>query len=470
MVKHEIAKVFKNSIAAQLDISSGDFLLSINGKEVKDILDYRFRIQEEKLMVEIEKSPKEQSEIWELDIEKNADQDLGLEFKQSLMSHTKRCSNNCVFCFVDQQPKGLRPSLYVKDDDPRLSFLLGNYVTLTNLSTEEVKRLAGYHVSPLRISVHAADLDIRAKMMGTDRARNLFEALDIFRAHGIEMHFQSVLCKGLNDGIHLMDTIEKLLSYKPFAKSLAIVPAGLTKHRDGLYPLEPFSKEDARNVVTTVESLYTHRAGQADRFVHLSDEWYILAELQLPKYKDYGSFPQLDNGVGILRLFQKEFLDAFFANIKKEVATQRLQGKSSLYHNIKKHPYFGKRQHKFVPTIGIITGTAAAGFMTNIVKTFAKKHPYSQIDVRPIRNTFFGETVTVSGLLTGQDIITQLKQSFVPSILFIAESAFRSGVKEKIMLDGTTLNMLENVLNTKVIISSTNGDEFYRQLAKACYF
>ena len=465
MIKHEIAGVSKNSIAARLGIQSGDFLVAINGEEVRDVLDYRFRVQEEKLLVEIEKR-NEQShvpELWELDIEKEPDQDLGLTFKQSLMSGTKRCANKCIFCFIDQQPEGLRSSLYVKDDDPRMSFLLGNYVTLTNLSPEEIKRLAGYHISPLRISVHAADLDLRAKMMGTDRARNLFDALDVFAAHGIEMHFQIVLCKGLNDGAQLEKTIEKLLEYRPLAKSLAIVPAGLTWHRDGLYPLRPFSKEDARDVIEQIQLVansnqlnFVHALGNwparnASAFCFLSDEWYLMAGLPLPKYEEYGNFPQLDNGVGMLRLFQHEFAEA----MKKNGRRRRVR-----------FTQHAGNDARAIPTIGIVTGTAAAGFMRNIVKNFAKKYPQPQISVHTVRNKFFGETVTVSGLLTGQDIIEHLKVGCVPSVVFIPRNAFRAGVKERVMLDGTTLQDLQRELGAKIIVGSTNGVEFYNQLVE----
>jgi len=436
MVKHEISKVEKCSIADEMGVSVGDFLCSINGKEVRDILDYRFHIQEECLVVEIEKAD---GEIWELDIEKDQDCDLGLEFKQSLMSHKKRCRNKCVFCFVDQQPQGLRPSLYIKDDDPRLSFLIGNYVTLTNLSDQEIKRLAGYHLSPLRISVHAADLDLREKMMGTPAARNLFDALEIFNNAGIEMHFQIVLCKGLNDGAHLDNTIQKLMEIKPGAKSLAIVPAGLTRHRDGLFPLAPFTKEDARELIASFDS-------RIEKNVFLSDEWYILAGEPLPEYGYYGDFPQLDNGVGVLRLFERGFLRGLNCKCKPRNDRRWLRGKQ-------------KR-------IGIITGTAAGAFMRGIAAQFMEKHPYIKISVREIENNFFGKTVTVSGLLTGQDVIARLKGRHNADILILPENAFRAGVKQKVMLDGTTLKELQKELGVNVVVGSCDGNRFCRQLLK----
>jgi len=447
VIKHEISNIIKDSIAAEMGIACGDFLLSINGEEVKDILDYRFRIQEECLLVEIEKQ--NSGEIWELDIEKDPDEDMGIEFKQSLMSPAKRCGNKCVFCFVDQQPKGLRQSLYIKDDDPRLSFLLGSYVTLTNLSEEEVKRLAGFHLSPLRISVHTADLDLREKMMGTSAARNLFDALNIFNQSGIEMHFQIVLCKGLNDGTQLDYTIEKLMELKPGAKSLAVVPAGLTRHREGLFPLEPFTKEDARAVITQVQKWQ-----KGSSFVFLSDEWYIMAGMNLPSYKHYRNFHQLDNGVGVMRLFEYRFVKRLAMNTPCRFKLASI--------------FCLKKKCRPQANIGIVTGKAACNFMKSIAVRFMNKYPNVNITVYEIENEFFGSTVTVSGLLTGQDILKQLRDKLDKThVIFLPDNVFRSGIKEKVMLDGTTWRELEQGLGVKVKIGSTNGAKFYRQLKAA---
>lgn len=432
MAKHQIISVEKNSIAAKMGISGGDFLLSINKREVRDILDYRFFVQDYHLLLEIEKA---NGEIWEIDIEKDPDEGLGINFKHALLSPKRKCRNNCVFCFIDQQPPGLRSSLYVKDDDVRLSFLQGNYVTLTNLGPAEVARIASYHLSPLRISVHAADLQLRQQLMGTPAACNLFDALETFHKASIDMHFQIVLCKGMNDGTSLDETIKKLLTFKPFAKSLSVVPAGLTRHRHGLAKLEQFTAEDARAVIAQV----AHWQGKTP-FVHLSDEWYILAQVRLPKYKDYGNFEQLDNGVGVVRVFEREFLRGMASDAKQPIC----------------------KQHE---TVGIITGTAAAWLMRALATHFMKMNPKIKIKVFEVSNNFFGTSVTVSGLLTGQDIIKQLasklggvKRVYVPS------NAFRAGVKEDIMLDGTTLKQLAAGLDTKVIIGSTNGYEFCKQL------
>jgi len=418
-----------------MGIERGDFLLAINNGEVRDILDYRFRVQAEQLLVEVEKPC---GEIWELDIEKDADTDLGLEFVQALMSNTRRCRNKCIFCFIDQQPPGLRDTLYVKDDDVRLSFLLGNYVTLTNLDLDEVRRLAGYHLSPLRISVHAAELSVREKMMGTPAACNLFDALAIFDAAGVEMHFQVVLCKGVNDGAVLDDTIRRLKTIGANAKSLAIVPAGLTKHRFGLAELDQFGRDDARTVINQVGDV-------GSEFVYLSDEWYILAGLPLPGYAKYDNFPQLDNGVGVLRLFEREFLQ----QLRKCIRCGR-------------HKSGGARH------FGIVTGTAAGGFMRYIANRFMAVFPHLKITVYVVRNDFFGSSVTVSGLLTGCDIIGQLggKISNMDAI-FLPDNAFRAGVRERIMLDGTTLQDLRCVLGVPVRVGSTSGGEFCKQLLRS---
>jgi len=437
MVKHEVARTLDGSIAREMGISRGDFLIAINNEEVRDVLDYRFKIAEEELFVEIEKPD---GEIWELQIEKYQDDDLGIEFKQSLMSDTRRCVNKCVFCFIDQQPKGLRDTLYVKDDDARLSFLLGNYVTLTNMNDGEIRRLAGYHLSPLRISVHAADLDVREKMMDTSAARNLWDALQVFENAGIEMHFQIVLCKGLNDGDVLAETVRRLAKVKT-AYSLAIVPAGLTRYRSGLFPLMPFERDDARAVIKQVNAL----KGEVELGVYLSDEWYILAQQQLPKHEEYGNFPQLDNGVGVLRLFAQEFVRV-------------LEGARA---------YADQGRH-----IGIVTGTAAAPFMEAMAEKF-RKRTGAKISVYTIKNNYFGKTVTVSGLLAGQDVAEQLpvimKKHDKPDVVFMPENAFRRGFagdKEKIMLDGMTLAEVCEKVGVRVKIGSVHGGKFCKQLLR----
>jgi putative radical SAM enzyme (TIGR03279 family) len=346
------------------------------------------------------------------------------------MSETRKCRNKCIFCFIDQQPPGLRQSLYVKDDDARLSFLMGNYVTLTNLSREEIERIANYHLSPLRISVHTTNPDLRKKMMNCENAANLNEAIKVFSDAGIQMHFQIVLCKGINDGENLSRTIRDLMQVKG-AESLAVVPAGLTRHREKLYPLEQFSPQEAEAVIALIESF-------GNTFVFAADEWYILAKKNLPEYEQYKNFPQLDNGVGMLRLFEHEFL---------------LQKKSC--------------KPAAAMEIGIITGHAAQNFMRRLADAFTQTHPSVTITIHAITNHFFGENITVSGLLTGTDIIAQLSHEnrTAANILFLPENAFRANTDE--MLDGTTLQSLSAKLGVPVKKGSTNGKEFYNQLIEA---
>jgi putative radical SAM enzyme (TIGR03279 family) len=425
-MRQEITEILPGSIAHALENTPGDFLLQINEKKIIDVFDYKFTVQNENLFLEIEKP---NGEIWELEIEKDPEEDLGLAFKHPLMSKKRRCRNKCIFCFIDQQPPGLRPSLYIKDDDARLSFLHGNYVTLTNVSREEISRLASYHLSPLRISVHAADLDLRKKIMGNENAANLFEALKIFADAGIKMHFQVVLCKGFNDGENLSHTIDVLKSQKG-AESLAIVPAGLTKHRENLHPLNQFTSKEAAAVIAQIES-------RGKNFVFASDEWYIMAEKELPPYKYYGDFPQLDNGVGMLRLFEQEFLSAMKTSPPPPEKPQT--------------------------HIGIVTGTAAAKFMEALAKKYENANPGTKIKIYPINNNFLGKNITVSGLLTGTDIISQLQNEIPPAVIFIPQNAFRASTET--MLDGTTLKQLSKKLNIPAKIGSADGGQFYKQLA-----
>jgi putative radical SAM enzyme (TIGR03279 family) len=428
-MKHYIVEIERESIAEELGITPGDILLQINGKKIRDVLDYQFAIAAEEIFLEIQKG----DEIWEFEIEKDEDEDLGLIFKHALMSPKRRCINKCVFCFVDQQPQGLRQSLYFKDDDVRLSFLHGNYVTLTNLSSAEIKRIASYHLSPLRISVHTTDLALRQKMTNCKNAVNLNEALKIFGDAGIKMHFQAVICKGINDGEHLTSTIKNLASQKG-AVSLAIVPAGITRHRKDLFPLSPFTPQDAQKILATIEA-----AQKKHPFVFAADEWYILADKPLPPLAHYRDFPQLDNGVGMMRLFEEQFSEALPPN---------------------PHFFFEKKKQKTL-SFGIITGYAAAKFMRGLADSFEKKHPHIKISIHAIKNNFFGENITVSGLLTGTDILSQIKNP-TEDIFFLPENAFRANTET--MLDGITRKKLSAALGVPIKIGSSNGKAFYSQL------
>jgi len=436
MKKHKIIAVATGSIAWEMELAPGDFLLSINGHEINDMLDYRWLTADECLLVEVEKPC---GEVWELEIETDSGEDLGLSFAPGSMGEDRRCTNACIFCFVDQQPPGLRESLYVKDDDPYQSFAVGNYVTLTNLSDADIQQVVKHRLSPLRVSVHTADMELRRRMMGNPKASDLFLALEQFSQAGLDMHFQIVLCKGINDGHALDYTIKQLLGLGKSAKSLAVVPVGLTRHREGLYPLEAFAEEDATAVISQVEKWQEQcLKNTGGRFVFLADEWYVLAGKPLPVYDAYEDFPQLDNGVGMMALFEDEFCAAL---AEKGMIT---------------HPLKSRR-------IGIVTGQAAAAFMTKLSRLFMESFPDIAIDIHVIENDFYGPGVTVSGLLTGRDITSKLSGCCGEyDVLFIPENAFRAGTED--MLCGATLSGVAKALRVKVVMGAADGGEFCWQI------
>ena len=456
-MKHKISIVEKDSIACELGILPGDFLLSVDEKKVIDVLDYRFCIQSESLIVEIEK---QSGEVWELDIEKEFDEDLGLVFELPLMSEIKLCKNNCIFCFVDQEPKGLRKTLYVKDDDWRLSFLHGNFVTLTNVSESEAIRIAGLHLSPLYVSVHAADESVRRKMMNFSGEDKLFRYLHMFGNSGIKMHFQIVLCPGINDGDVLDSTIKKLKEIEGFA-SVAIVPVGLTKHREGLHPIDHFDHSFGSKTYRSVLDLLIPRQSRPTLSIDptfFSDEWHLKNGdfSKLPTYEKYGDFPQLANGVGLVRLFEHEFKSEL-ENIKKLINAPKRIDPYKNYRIALRNETTPK-----VKSIYIVTGTLAESFMWHLAFKFDIYFENLLITVIPIRNNFYGESITVSGLLTGGDIINQLSNKCDCDVLFVPQSSFRYSTEE--MIDGTTRTQLEENLNVRVRIGSQDGGDFARQL------
>ena len=435
---HKIKKIEPGSIAQELGLEPGDILLSINKQKITDILDYRFMIQEENLVLEIEKQlgiNGGQAEIWELDIEKEEFEDLGMIFESDLMDKPRSCANRCIFCFMDQLPKGMRPSLYFKDDDPRLSFLSGNYVTLTNLDKAEAERIARYHLSPLHISVHAAEPSLRRMMLNNPASDMLFGHLLRFREAGISMHFQIVLCKSVNDGSALDESIRALLALGECAVSLSVVPVGITKFRKGLYPLQNFSNEDALAVIAQVKKWQSLAKKQRDNsFVYCADEWYIKAGQAMPDYDHYEDFPQLENGVGMWSLFEREFSQAAHS------------------HAIKKSPSGN--------IIGIVTGEAAQGLMRKLAATIPL-----QTKIYSIKNNYFGSSITVSGLLTGLDIIKQIGEKAKHDdckALFLPGSMFRDGSEHT--LDDMSREEIEQKLGIKTLIGDTKGENFFIQL------
>ncbi|MEQ2370556.1 DUF512 domain-containing protein [Blautia sp. CLA-JM-H16] len=424
--KHKISRVLPDSIAEELGLEPGDRLISVNGQLVEDVFDYRYLMNEELVVLLVEKPDGEE---WELEVEKEYEEDLGIEFENGgLMDDYRSCSNKCIFCFIDQMPPNMRETLYFKDDDSRLSFLQGNYVTLTNMSERDIERVIRYHLEPINISFQAMNPELRCRMLHNRFAGKALEKVDTLYNAGITMNGQIVLCKGVNDGEELEYSLEKLSAYAPVLQSVSVVPVGLTKYREGLFPLKSFGKEDAEKVLEQIErwqKIMMERHGI--HFIHASDEWYILAERELPCEEEYDGYLQLENGVGMLRLLETEV---------RETLTE-LQGDD--------------RQIKGT----IATGKLAAPFIQKYIREIQKKFPQVEIQVRTIENHFFGEEITVSGLITGQDLKGQLSGLDLGEKLLLPCSMMKG--EEEIFLDDMTLEELSEALETEIVIVDTGG-------------
>ena len=429
MKKHEhiVKSLMPGGIGEELGIEPGDKLLAINGNEIQDVFDYYYYEESEQLLLLIEKPDGEE---WELEIEKDEDESLGIEFDQSLMDEYRSCRNKCMFCFIDQMPKGMRETLYFKDDDSRLSFLQGNYITLTNMSDHDVERIVKYRLEPINISFQTTNPELRCKMLHNRFAGEALKKVDILYRGQIEMNGQIVLCKGVNDGEELERTIRDLTGYLPYLKSVSIVPVGLTKYRDGLYPLEPFTKEDAREVLSVIhrwqEKIYQEHG---IHMIHAGDEWYVLAEEEVPEEERYDGYLQLENGVGMMRLLFNEVQEALSA-----VTGAERQREISLATGRLMYPYIGK-----------------------ILEEIRKKFPNITTHLYAIRNDFFGERITVSGLITGQDLTGQLKGQPLGERLLLPCNMLKIG--EPVFLDDFTLEEVENSLQVKTDIVKSSGQD-----------
>lgn len=438
MKKHLIQGIEEGSIAEELEIESGDMLVSINGKEIEDIFDYHYLLEDEYLEVLIEKADGEE---WLLEVEKDPDEDLGLCFGESLMDKYRSCHNKCVFCFIDQNPPGMRETIYFKDDDTRLSFLQGNYVSLTNLQKKDIERIIEYKLAPINISVHTTNPELRCKMLNNRFAGRVLEYMDMLYEAGIPMNAQIVLCKGLNDKQELRRTISDLMKYAPLIESLSIVPVGLSKYREGLYPLEPFNKEDAIELIDIVEEyqdIAMEKYGY--HFVHASDEWYINAGKEIPDEDNYDGYVQLENGVGMVRLL----LDGV-----DEAITQ----------------YLDENGGKTFPKefkVSTITGVLAQDVMRQVADKIKVGAPLVDLNVYPIINNFFGEKITVTGLLTGSDIVEQLSGKELGDALLLPCNVLKAD--EDIFLDDMTLAELQNALQVPVIIVQSNGVDIFNSI------
>jgi len=430
--KNLIIKVEKNSIAEEMGIEVGDILIDINDKIVKDVFDYRYLIQDEFIKVGIKKN---NGEEWLLEIEKDEYEDLGIVFEKGLMDNAKSCCNKCIFCFIDQLPKGMRKTLYFKDDDSRLSFLQGNYVTLTNMKQEDMDRIIFYHLSPINISVHTTDNNLRRFMLKNPNTSNLMPYLKQLYDANIEMNYQIVLCKNINDGKQLDKSIEDLSKFIPNAKTVSVVPLGMTKYRQGLEKLELFNQNDAVNIVYQVEKWQEKLLKEyGTRFVQLADEFYLKAKMPFPKYENYEDFLQLEDGIGMIPLMQHE-IDEYLSQLKSD----------------------NRYRH-----LSLATGNSAYEFIKSNCDKINKKFVNTKLDVYNIDNNFFGKDITVSGLLTGKDIIQQLKGKRLGNFLLIPENCLRSG--ETVLLDDIDIKNIETELNTKIKISKSNGKEFINNI------
>ena len=370
---HKIAWVEPGSIAEELGLEPGDAIEEINGNEIEDIFDYQYYVEDEYLDVLILTKDGEECV---LEIEKDEDEDLGITFESSLMDEYHSCCNKCMFCFIDQMPPGMRETLYFKDDDSRLSFLQGNYVTLTNMSDHDIERIIHYHLAPINISFQTTNPQLRCKMLHNRFAGDIFPKVQRLFEAGIEMNGQIVLCKGLNDKEELKRSIKDLSKYLPHLRSVSVVPVGLSKFRDGLYPLEPFEKQDAEEVIDLIES-WQKKLYEAYglHFIHASDEWYLLAGRELPEEERYDGYLQLENGVGMLRLLETEVEEALE---QREGDERKLE-------------------------LSFATGRLAYGFIRRYMDWIQEKYPNVKVHGYQIVNDFFGEKITVSGLLTGRN-------------------------------------------------------------------
>lgn len=409
-------------------VNIGDRLVAINGNLIHDVLDYMYYSYEPRVKVDLKRPDGSE---YSVTVKKETGTDLALEFEDYLMDCAMECTNNCVFCFVDQMPPGMRETLYFKDDDARMSFLTGSYITLTNLTDRELQRICDLKISPINVSVHTTNPKLRSEMMGNFAAGNIMDRLSKLRDAGITMNCQIVCCPGYNDGKELLNTIHDLATMYPSVNSVAVVPVGLTKYRSGLEPLKPFTKERAEATIDLVESFAAQcDAFYGDKIVYCSDEFYILAERALPDDEYYGEYAQLDNGVGMLRLLKVEFETAL-----KMVDSD--EGDSVKF--------------------SVVTGEAAAPYLEKLLMTAMEKCANIKGQVFAIRNDFFGHQINVAGLVTAQDMIAQLKGKDLGERLLIPTNMLRHG--ETVFLDDLTVADVERELNVKVIDIPQDGAE-----------
>ena len=420
-----ITSVDRHSPAERAGIAAGEQLLTINGHEIIDVLDYRFYGYDTDCRLELREPS---GAVRTVSLRKPEGRDLGLNFDTVLMDEMRSCANHCIFCFIDQMPPGMRDTLYFKDDDSRLSFIQGNYVTLTNMSDHDIERIIRYHLEPINISFQTMNPKLRCKMLHNRFAGDALEKVQKLYDAGITMNGQIVLCKGINDGEELDESIRKLSAYAPVIQSVSVVPAGLTKFRKGLYPLELFNKEDACQVLDQIHGWQQKMMEKFGiHFIHASDEWYILAGEELPEEDRYDGYLQLENGVGMLRLLDAE--------VRQAVAERDGDDRKL--------------------SVTVATGRLAAPYIAGCMDVIREKYPNITSEVIAIKNNFFGEKITVSGLITGQDLIEQLSGRKLGDRLLIPCNMLRSG--ENVFLDDITITELSEKLGKEIIVVDPGG-------------
>ncbi len=429
MVK--IKDVERGSYAERAGILPGDTLVSINENEICDVLDYRFYLAERSVTLRLKSDTREYS----VTIKKGEYDDIGLVFESALMDEKHSCKNGCIFCFIDQNPKGMRDTIYFKDDDSRLSFIHGNYITLTNMSDKDVARIVKMRFSPINISIHTTNPDLRVKMMKNKRSGDVLRYLQTFKDAGLSMCGQIVLCKGVNDGEELLRSMRDLSAYFPNLSSVSIVPAGLTKYRDGLFPLADFSAEEAKEIINMVEEFSErHKREFSSRLFFVADEFYLKASLPIPSDEYYEDYQQIENGVGMLRSMKEEFSFAMedFSSEEESEETER--------------------------HVAIATGYASYPLIFSMAKEIEEKNGKIKVDVYKIKNNFFGESITVSGLLTGIDIFEQLNGRLECDELILPSCALRQSDMD--FLCGMKLSELSDKLGVKIRLCDNDGYDF----------
>ena len=414
----EIKNVKKWSACFFRGIKAGDSLVSVNGNEINDFLDYDFYLQEEKLCLEFEHKGK----LKRVNIKKGAQDDIGLEFESYLMDKQKRCRNKCIFCFIDQNPEGMRESIYFKDDDSRLSFLFGNYITLTNLSDSDIDRIIKMHISPVNVSVHTMNKELRVDMMKNKNAGKCLDYLYRLADAGIELNTQLVLCPGINDGKELEYSIGELMKLYPAVQSIAAVPVGITKHREGLFDMPSYTKKTAAQVIDIIDRMGSEfKKEHGLRLVYAADEFYLKAQREIPDEDYYEVYPQIENGVGMWNSFRDE-VDDFI-----DSADGSLGVKGS---------------------ISLATGAAAYPLIKETAQKLTELYPELEINVYEIANDFYGHSVTVAGLVTGGDLINQLKDKKLGQELIIPDVMLRS--EGDVFLDNVSVEEASAQLGVKV--------------------